>query len=138
MPQSTPNTQALKRWLDAHCAHATFSLAAEHLEMSERTLSRRLAEEGSSFRELLDSTRQRKALEKAGSVCTEGLALELGYAGRRPLLRAFKRWTGLSLWEWLAQEEQQRRPDIPRHHGQIEASLIIVQPESSDEDGRET
>ena len=131
MPPTT--TQALQRWLDRHCAQATFTLAAQYLGISERTLSRRLAEEGSSFRQLLDDTRQRKALDRLGEAPPERLAAELGYAGRRPLLRAFRRWTGITLGQWLAQQEG----DIPRHHGQNEAPLNIVQPRSN-EDARES
>jgi AraC-like DNA-binding protein len=71
---------------------------ARTLGMSERSLQRRLADEGSSFQEVLDDVRQALARSRVG----EGLlplarvAQLVGYAELRPFLRAFKRWTGLT------------------------------------------
>jgi len=68
---------------------------AESLHLSERTLRRRLAESGLSFRKLLDESRQSRALE----LMTDGqrslgeVAVASGFSGARAFARAFKRWT---------------------------------------------
>lgn len=104
LPPPPATTPRLHRWLARHTATATFTLAAEHLGLSERTLSRRLAQEGTSFRALLDITRHRKALSLAGEMPPEDLARVLGYSGSRPFLRAFKRWTGVRYATWSAHQ----------------------------------
>jgi AraC-like DNA-binding protein len=77
---------------------ASLPAVAEHLKLAERTLQRRLKEEGRSFQELLDEVRQSLAERY---VCDEGLtqaqiALLLGYSDVTAFSRAFKRWFGKS------------------------------------------
>jgi AraC-like DNA-binding protein len=69
---------------------------ARGLAMSARTLQRRLADEGTSFQDLVDDARRELAIaEVRGSDRAIGdIAVSLGYADVRPFLRAFKRWTG--------------------------------------------
>ncbi|QIS14110.1 helix-turn-helix domain-containing protein [Nocardia arthritidis] len=71
------------------------AVAAE-LFMSPRTLSRRLAEEGTSFRALLDEVRQTlaEALLARTGMTTEQVAARLGYAEAASFIRAFRRWNG--------------------------------------------
>ncbi len=69
---------------------------AERLAMSPRTLFRRLEEEDTSFRKLVDEVRETLAQEllvNAG-MTTEQVARRLGYAEPTSFVRAFKRWTG--------------------------------------------
>jgi AraC-like DNA-binding protein len=69
---------------------------AKRLHMSERTLQRRLLDEGMSFQELLDHTRRTLArgyLEDPRLSLAE-VSHRLGYAELRAFVRAFKRWTG--------------------------------------------
>lgn len=77
---------------------ATVHTLARALAMSERTLQRRLADDGTSYQELLDETRaalaRRYLLEPEVSV--EEIAFLLGYSQVRAFQRAFKRWTGRS------------------------------------------
>jgi AraC-like DNA-binding protein len=69
---------------------------AARLGVSERTLRRRLAEHGVSYRELLDRARHRRALELLGGgdrSVTE-VALLVGFSDATSFTRAFRRWTG--------------------------------------------
>lgn len=71
------------------------AVAAE-LFMSPRTLSRRLNEEGTSFRALLDEVRQTLSEELLDhtDMTTEQVAARLGYAEAASFIRAFRRWKG--------------------------------------------
>lgn len=68
---------------------------AAALGLSERTLRRRLAAEGTSYSELLDEVRSGLA---AGLLATtlslDDVALRLGYAEASSLIHAHRRWTG--------------------------------------------
>jgi AraC-like DNA-binding protein len=76
----------------------TLEGTARELGMSGRSLQRRLADEGTSFQELLDDVREglARALVSEGGRPLAEIAHRLGYAELRPFLRAFKRWTGLT------------------------------------------
>ena len=65
--------------------------------MAERTLKRRLAEQGTSYSLLLDEQRQRRALEllRTGANVDQ-IAERLGYSDAANFTRAFRRWTGKS------------------------------------------
>jgi AraC-like DNA-binding protein len=64
--------------------------------LSARTLSRRLAEEGTSFRDIHDEVRHQQAMVLLGdpSVSIGEVAFTLGYSESAPFHRSFKRWTG--------------------------------------------
>ncbi len=69
---------------------------ASEVNISERTLRRRLAQRDTSFRALRDSTRLERAndlLSNTAMTIAE-VAQALGYADARSFRRAFKRWTG--------------------------------------------
>jgi AraC-like DNA-binding protein len=69
---------------------------ARALGMSERTLSRRLDAEGTSFRELLDRLRGETAaaLLRDPTLPIAEIAFFLGYSEPAAFHRSFKRWTG--------------------------------------------
>ena len=71
---------------------------ATSLAMSERTLRRRLREEGTSFRALADEIREALAEEllRTGSLSVEEVARRLGYAETASFTHAFTRWKGVS------------------------------------------
>jgi AraC-like DNA-binding protein len=73
------------------------SVAAE-LSMSASTLKRRLAQEGTTFRELRESSlRERAVLRLLGRTSTVSeIASDLGYSDLTNFSHAFKRWTGES------------------------------------------
>lgn len=70
-------------------------IAAE-MHVDERTLRRKLAAEGTSFRELADEVRSTMALELLGDgqLTIQEVAARLGYHDAAAFSRAFKRWTG--------------------------------------------
>jgi len=77
---------------------ATVSEAGRRLGMSPRTLSRNLAEEGTSFAEILDELRTalaKRYLRDQTLPVTE-IAWLLGYREVSSLTHAFKRWTGMT------------------------------------------
>lgn len=77
------------------------------LGLSERTLMRRLKEEGQGYQPLLDAELERQArihLQDPRHTA-ESLALTLGYSDLSGFRRAFKRWFGVSLREFQAQRD---------------------------------
>lgn len=70
----------------------------EHVGMSSRTLSRRLAESGSTFRGVIKKTQERiaKDLLINSSRSVGEIAFEIGFSEQSAFNRAFKRWTGKS------------------------------------------
>lgn len=71
---------------------------ASELHMTSRTLRRRLQDEGSSYRALLDEVRQALAEEllATGALRLEEIAERLGYGEVSNFIHAFKRWKGVS------------------------------------------
>lgn len=71
---------------------------AAKMHLSERSLQRKLIDEGVNFRELVDELRCKKAvaLLKNRNLTLEFISNHLGYAEVNNFSRAFKRWTGLS------------------------------------------
>lgn len=86
-------------------AEVSLDRVARELEMSSRTLQRRLHEEGTSHEALLDELRHRLSLEylEKPHLGSEDVALLLGFSDSRAFRRAFKRWTGLSPGSFRAQ-----------------------------------
>ncbi|MDH1011398.1 AraC family transcriptional regulator [Pseudomonas nicosulfuronedens] len=81
------------------------SAVAERLGLSERTLQRRLAEEGQNLQALNDGIKQRLAerLLRESRMDLQGIAQCLGYAEAASFSRAFQRWTGQSPSRWKRQ-----------------------------------
>jgi len=78
------------------------AVLAQALGMSERTLQRRLADEGSSYQQLLAGTRRQLAeryLEE-GQLPATDIAVLLGYSEPSVFFRAFRHWTGLTPGEY--------------------------------------
>lgn len=80
---------------------------ARHLHLSERTLQRRLAEEGCNYQQLLNDTRQQLAEQhlSSGTLPAAEIALLLGYSEPSVFFRAFRQWTGLTPGEYRAQQK---------------------------------
>jgi AraC-like DNA-binding protein len=78
------------------------NLVAEALGVSPRTLHRRLADEHTSYSEILDQTRLMKAatLLKETDMKLLDITLILGYENASSFTRAFHRWAGLSPREY--------------------------------------
>jgi AraC-like DNA-binding protein len=71
---------------------------AKVLALSVRTLSRRLADEGTTYEEVVDQLRRTLALQylKDPGMSISQIAWLLGYEGSSSFTHAFKRWTGRS------------------------------------------
>jgi len=107
-----PGDSALEQALRARLRGALAQGQAEPgrmaalLGVSERTLQRRLAEQGRSFSEVLEDFRRE---ESARLLCERGLHLtqvasRLGYAEQTSFTRAFRRWTGTTPGAWRARQ----------------------------------
>ncbi len=74
----------------------TAEIIAGKLHMSVRTLSRRLAEEDTTFSQLLDHLREQLALShlRDRGLSVGEVAFLLGFSDANAFSRAFKRWTG--------------------------------------------
>lgn len=78
---------------------------AEALHLSVRSLQRRLAAQGTSYKTLLNQTRRELALGYLSSPgCSVGeAAYLLGFADSSSFTRAFRRWTGVAPRDYRAQ-----------------------------------
>lgn len=83
-------------------ADPSIGFVAGKLAMSERTLRRRLREEGVGFRDLLKEVRQEMALYflRETNIRIEQIAIQLGYRDTACFRQAFREATGLSPREW--------------------------------------
>ncbi|MHB9799622.1 AraC family transcriptional regulator [Pseudomonas sp. MT3] len=83
---------------------------ASELGLSERTLQRRLAEEGSSYQQLLADTRRQLAERylSEGNLPATDIAALLGYSEPSVFFRAFRNWTRLTPGEY---RQLRRRSD---------------------------
>jgi AraC-like DNA-binding protein len=69
---------------------------AGELGISRRTLSRRLAADGTSFREIVDAVREEfaRAMVQEAGVSIADIAFFLQYSEPAAFHRSFRRWTG--------------------------------------------
>ena len=89
---------------------------ARELGMSERTLQRRITEDGTSFRQLTLETRQEvvRHLLSEPSIEIEEIACLLGYEDTNSFYRAFRSWEGTTPARWRALQAPQ--PMSPLTH----------------------
>lgn len=78
-------------WEDAHLVGA-----AEALNMTPRTLIRRLDADGTSFQAIKDALRRDIAIRRLqmGDANIEAIALDVGFASAASFHKAFQKWTG--------------------------------------------
>lgn len=78
---------------------------AASLQMSPRSLQRRLAEQGNGFQALLSDTRRQlaEAYLRDPHVELAEVALLLGYSEQSAFTRAFRQWTGQAPLQWRRQ-----------------------------------
>jgi AraC-like DNA-binding protein len=75
-------------------APVSLNQVASELRMSARTLQRRLSEEKTSFRRVIDEARKALVLEAADAgESMAALAQRAGFSNSRAFARAFRRWT---------------------------------------------
>lgn len=84
---------------------AAFEDMASALALAPRSLRRRLEEEGTSYRELVDGERRQMAivLLESTAMKLDEMALHLGYTDTASFTRAFKRWFDQSPGEFRKQ-----------------------------------
>lgn len=78
--------------------HASQETIAKALHMSSRTLQRKLKEEGTTYKDLLDETRRYLAAQyvRESRLSVSEITFLLGFSEPANFSRAFKRWTGRS------------------------------------------
>jgi AraC-like DNA-binding protein len=100
MPTSKSFTHDVRRRLAHVFRSGTVSLPmlAKSLGVSERTLQRRLHEEGTSLQELMEGVRSELSLSllRDSDLSVAEVAQRLGYASLAAFSRAFRRWKGVS------------------------------------------
>lgn len=94
-----PYRVRIRRWLTVRLADqapTTAAEAARALLLSERTLHRRLATEGTTFREESEAVRRELAIDlvRTGVRPVKEIASLVGFADVRAFHRAYLRWTG--------------------------------------------
>ena len=90
--------QAVERAISRDLQGSQLEKVASDLNMSGRTLRRRLTEHGLTFEALLEQVRRARCMGLLGNpgLSIERITQEVGYSDVRSFRRAFKRWTGLS------------------------------------------
>jgi len=94
--------QVLQRLVCRGGRYPEVSDMAQAMHTSERTLKRRLQDEGTSFQALLDEVRQRDAMRLLGNpkLAIKQVAEAVGYSDPANFARAFGKWTGCSPKAW--------------------------------------
>jgi AraC-like DNA-binding protein len=89
---------------------------AEHLNLSVRTLQRRLSDAGTTFQRLVEDTRRELARHYLGERTVElsEAAFLLGYEDTNSFHRAFQSWEGTSPGEWRSRHAT-RAPGTSRN-----------------------
>ncbi|GGO78461.1 AraC family transcriptional regulator [Marinobacterium nitratireducens] len=77
-------------------------LVARSLNVSVRTLQRKLQDHGRSYKQLVDDVRREEALQliQQSHISLGEISYRLGFSQSSSFCRAFKRWTGKTPAEW--------------------------------------
>lgn len=104
---------------------------AMELGLSRSTLYRRLKAEGTSFEDILQTTRLKLARELllGGQMSIEDIGLRLGFAGGPSFSKAFKRWTGSSPGVAREQWSSSRTEEATGALGGVEFNRAKIQPD---------
>jgi AraC-like DNA-binding protein len=96
--QESVGARVRRLLLEKQTGFPSLQVAARRFHMTPRTLHRRLVDEGTSYRELLESVRHTLAVEhmKSSHFTLEEIAYRLGYTDFANFRRAFKRWEGVA------------------------------------------
>ena len=105
-PAKADIVAALRRALGRGLGDRTVSgeELARRLSMHRRTLNRRLEAEGTTFREVLDAVRYKRACEllRNPNLSIADISPRLGYGEPSAFSRAFRRWSGMTPLQWRA------------------------------------
>lgn len=102
--QQTLSARVRRLMLEKQGSFPSLEVSARLLNLTPRTLHRRLQDEGTSYRDILEDIRHRLAVEhiKAGKLTLQEVAFMLGYDDLSNFRRAFKRWEGVAPSAWRA------------------------------------
>lgn len=107
LPQPESTTATVQRLISEHMGQRLIDLTliSEEMGLNPRTLQRRLKDENTSFLQLHDACRYRRAREQLldRDISIELLAASLGYSEPANFYRAFKTWSGLTPSEYRRQ-----------------------------------
>jgi AraC-like DNA-binding protein len=94
--------ERVTRWLWAYSPPPKRSEIASLLAMSERSLTRRLGQENTSYSKLLASVQEERAknLLRTSALSIAQISDRLGYAEPAVFSRAFSHWTGVPPGKW--------------------------------------
>ena len=83
----------------------TIEQVAQHLNISVRTLQRKLSEEGHTFKQIIESLREDFALSylKRPELSINEIAYLLNYGDASAFIRSFKRWKGMTPNQYRSQ-----------------------------------
>jgi AraC-like DNA-binding protein len=103
----------LKRLLSG--SHPDVTMVGKELGMSDRTLQRRITEEGTTFRALLNETRRELVRQYLADPSIEiaEIAFLVGYDNANSFYRAFRSWEGKTPAEWRAAEQRSKANPNP-------------------------
>lgn len=94
----------IKSMIAGRLSNGNFSIddIASSLNVSKRTLHRKLSDENVTYQALLDDMRKKMAISylTEGACSASNLPYLVGYSDTRSFNRAFKRWTGQSVSEY--------------------------------------
>jgi AraC-like DNA-binding protein len=92
--------------------HVSEGTVAQAFAMHRRTLNRRLKDEGTTFRRLLEEARCELArqLLRDSDAAVDEIASSLGYSGPSAFGRAFRRWSGYAPQAWRAHPSGPSKP----------------------------
>ena len=78
--------------------YPTLSQLSQRINMPERTVRRRLAQEGTSYRKIVSEVRMQRAMEllSQSELSMEQISEALGYSETAGFYHAFKSWTGVA------------------------------------------
>jgi AraC-like DNA-binding protein len=86
-------------------------MVARELGLSERTLQRRITDEGTTFRQMLNETRHELVRQYLGNASVEinEAAFLVGYEDPNSFYRAFRSWEGQTPAEWRAAHQRKSK-----------------------------
>jgi AraC-like DNA-binding protein len=95
--------------LEKQSGFPSLSVMARLFHLTPRTLHRRLVEEGTSFKAILEEVRHMLAVEylQSGKLSIQEIAFNLGYSDLANFRKAFKRWENIAPSEY--RERRRRR-----------------------------
>lgn len=101
-------TERVSRWLWAYTPPLNRADLAEQLAMSERSLARKLKQEGTSYKELYNhvQTERAKNLLCNNSLSISDISEKLGYSEPAVFTRAFSSQTGIAPLKWRKERDE--------------------------------